>query len=691
MHNPQVMASKYQAEKRKSVGGGASSASSSSSGVVTALDEDDNNNPNLDDIRLVDASGPVASPSPRSAEEPLSPRSQTALSALPVPVLPPWAHFTQNSWSWKGIDYVDEAQVGLLSQFFSAIETHSEVFVERSNNPPPQPAPQPAAALQPLSGRRFSQELPPLPPLPSLRTSSSTGVNGLAAAASAGQSSSATVAVPTLQRSHTAGMPALNFASLNSDGTAAAPASASASPRPRPVYPADFQAHRLHSLQMHARKELLRKSKIVDSDMHGQGLGSKNPSETLLANLLASCGTVPASATSPPPSGALSARGHSSAQHAAAAAAAAALQSPSGGAVSLPPPSLNVIPHLHTLDFRMGVHGATLAEALKRNHSLTHLDLSHNVIAEKGCTALCRNLQSHPQLRDLRLSYNILYPSCAGPLRDLLLYNRTITALDLAINKLESAGVATVLEALGASKPNQRAIKEAVERATAPMAQQQQQQQQNSAPLSARGGGAGSAAGGAAAGGASSPPSGSLNSSSSAASASSSVYAASPSSSGSPAGAGAGAGLGLGVSLLPAFSINQSLTFLDISNNRVGSDIESVASALTCANSQLRDLRLCLNDIGDTGANYLALALRHPHCALRSLDIADNVIGPLGCKVLMAALEQNKSLTKLGTFLPAEHGLARARVGRQTGRPGFLAWPFLVGFRCSAYFLVCRY
>jgi Ran GTPase-activating protein (RanGAP) involved in mRNA processing and transport len=101
------------------------------------------------------------------------------------------------------------------------------------------------------------------------------------------------------------------------------------------------------------------------------------------------------------------------------------------------------------------------------------------------------------------------------------------------------------------------------------------------------------------------------------------------------------------VVLSPAFSINQSLTRLDVSNNRIGSDLSALSSALMCANSALRELRLSLNDIGDVGANYVALALRHSTCPLRVLNLSDNVIGPLGAKVLCAALESNTTLQSL--------------------------------------------
>jgi hypothetical protein len=77
--------------------------------------------------------------------------------------------------------------------------------------------------------------------------------------------------------------------------------------------------------------------------------------------------------------------------------------------------------------------------------------------------------------------------------------------------------------------------------------------------------------------------------------------------------------------------------------------------------------------LGDAGPSYVSHYLKTRTCALKSMELNDCGIGPLGCKALGEALEVNKSLlhlqldmnrlgeagaSQLGDYLPCNHSLA---------------------------------
>lgn len=77
--------------------------------------------------------------------------------------------------------------------------------------------------------------------------------------------------------------------------------------------------------------------------------------------------------------------------------------------------------------------------------------------------------------------------------------------------------------------------------------------------------------------------------------------------------------------------------------------------------------------LGDIGASYVSQYLKTRTCALKSMELNDCGIGPLGCKALGEGLEVNKSLlhlqldmnmlgdagaSQLGDYLPGNHALA---------------------------------
>jgi Ran GTPase-activating protein (RanGAP) involved in mRNA processing and transport len=732
MHNPLVQF----ASIRATTGG-------SSSNDVRGLDDDEIV---LEDTTLdggVDALGSPVTASPRASSSPELLLGQHVLDpSAPIPVPPPSGRFTTEEWSWTHIDYVNEHHQ-MLSDFFRAIETHSAAFIQRLSEPAPA-APVPASLLPiktahrrktstaidqvlPQPARPTSAEASPvssstsgvrpypitarptsatkdlvnaaLPtPSPSVSTANGAGASSTVSNASSSGSpmGSPSSGAPSLLSSTLNAVTSLFSASTDASSSSSTVSSSSSSssssiPAPSstpsiPSYPPNFLPHRLSALHLHAEKDLLRKTKIVSGPM----LGEKNPTEKLLVELLTKSGTAPSLVPEGHRSGSMSARYPTfTAVSNGAREAFGHLTGYVAGGVSSSTSSshtssvnLNVLPHLQSLDIRMGIHGESLGDALKRNQTLTRLVLAHNVIAEKGCAGICKALHAHPNVRLLDLQQNILYPSCASSLRDLLLYNRTLSTLNLAINKLGSEGVAEIMEALGSSKGNRGVVKMwaekmngaggnaaasgATDASSATAAAPQTARSSTSMALgvslpssssnsssshrsslpagSSTNSNSSNGGANAASNWAGSLPTGG-SSSSSAMLFSGLVAAVSPYS--LPGGSNSASGAAAVPALVPSFSINQSLTTLNLSNNKIGPELDALASALVCGNSQLKELTLTLNDVGDVGASYLALALKHPQCPLRSLDLGDNVIGPLGCKVLMAALETNTTLLKL--------------------------------------------
>ncbi|CAM4555318.1 unnamed protein product [Leuciscus chuanchicus] len=74
----------------------------------------------------------------------------------------------------------------------------------------------------------------------------------------------------------------------------------------------------------------------------------------------------------------------------------------------------------------------------------------------------------------------------------------------------------------------------------------------------------------------------------------------------------------------------------------------ALASALTSNLSQLKELNLSSNVIGDSGLKLLSIALENPHCKLETLGLKDCGVRDEGCAALISALTANPShLSKL--------------------------------------------
>ena len=100
------------------------------------------------------------------------------------------------------------------------------------------------------------------------------------------------------------------------------------------------------------------------------------------------------------------------------------------------------------------------------------------------------------------------------------------------------------------------------------------------------------------------------------------------------------------VSLFKAFSVNSSLTTLDLSGNCIGVSEGACLSQALAVNSSLTNLDLSENRIGDSGAASLSKALK-VNSSLTNLNLSENRIGYSGAASLSQALAVNSSLTNL--------------------------------------------
>uniref|UniRef100_A0A671MME5 Si:dkey-23k10.2 n=1 Tax=Sinocyclocheilus anshuiensis TaxID=1608454 RepID=A0A671MME5_9TELE len=97
----------------------------------------------------------------------------------------------------------------------------------------------------------------------------------------------------------------------------------------------------------------------------------------------------------------------------------------------------------------------------------------------------------------------------------------------------------------------------------------------------------------------------------------------------------------------PAIGLEQMLTGCGITHKGCG----ALALALTSNLSQLKELNLSNNAIGDSGLKLLSDALQSPHCKLQTLGLNDCGITDEGCDALISALTLNLSnLSKLHLF-----------------------------------------
>ncbi|XP_041060832.1 NACHT, LRR and PYD domains-containing protein 14-like [Carcharodon carcharias] len=90
-----------------------------------------------------------------------------------------------------------------------------------------------------------------------------------------------------------------------------------------------------------------------------------------------------------------------------------------------------------------------IASAIRINRTLTHLDLSSNVIQDSGINVLAMALMDTScSLQSLLLTDTKLTPTCCEKLATVLVTNQTLRTLDLSMNKLGDAGVCSLSTAL---------------------------------------------------------------------------------------------------------------------------------------------------------------------------------------------------------------------------------------------------
>ena len=246
----------------------------------------------------------------------------------------------------------------------------------------------------------------------------------------------------------------------------------------------------------------------------------------------------------------------------------------------------------------IGDQGATsLAEALKRNSSLTKLDLSFNGIGDQGATGLAEALKVNSTLTELHLSGNVIGDQGATGLAEALKVNSTLTELYLYDNGIGDQGATGLAEAL---KVNSTLTE-----------------------LSLDGNGIGDQ------GATGLAEALKVNSTLT------ELYLY-----------GNGIGDQGATGLAEALKVNSTLTELSLDGNGIGDQGATGLAEALKVNSTLSVLSLDGNGIGDQGATGLAEALK-VNSTLTELSLDGNGIGDQGATGLAEALKVNSSITKL--------------------------------------------
>ena len=101
----------------------------------------------------------------------------------------------------------------------------------------------------------------------------------------------------------------------------------------------------------------------------------------------------------------------------------------------------SVLTHLDMRHSLIGTRFVTvLAESLKSNSTLTHVDLYGNRIKSSGAVALAKTLRTNPTLSHLNLRCNRIGDSGAAEFVETLQTNNTLIFLDLRNNRIHKAG-----------------------------------------------------------------------------------------------------------------------------------------------------------------------------------------------------------------------------------------------------------
>ena len=227
-------------------------------------------------------------------------------------------------------------------------------------------------------------------------------------------------------------------------------------------------------------------------------------------------------------------------------------------------------------------HLEHITSALSENQVLTHLDLSYNNLAARGCAAVAEALEHNNSIKELSLRGNNMGDNGAQALAESLLKSSKLTKLDLSDNGIGEAGGRCLGELVGNVKGSLK--------------------QADFSWNSMRG-----AAVIEIATGLRTSPLLRLNL--------------------------AWNGLGeQGAKVVgSALSENSTLQFLDISSNRVGLQGAVALAEGLRENQTLRSLQINGNPIGDEGAMTIIEAVGQ-NCSVRDLGLQDCLGGPVGSK-----------------------------------------------------------
>jgi len=277
---------------------------------------------------------------------------------------------------------------------------------------------------------------------------------------------------------------------------------------------------------------------------------------------------------------------------------------------------------LNLLNSRIGDQGATgLSEALKVNQTLTKLNLANNDICDQGATGLAEALKVNSTVTVLNLQNSRIGDQGATGLAEALKVNSTVTLLNLTNSRIGDQGATGLAEALKVNStvtmlnlPNSRIGNQGATGLAEALKVNQALKELNLdnndiCDLGATG-------------------------------------------------------------LVEALKVNQTLTVLTLADNGIGDQGATGLAEALKVNQTLTVLNLTRNGIGDQGATGLVEALKVDQ-TLTALTLADNGIGDQGATGLAEALKVNQTLTVLnldhnGIGAQGATGLAEALKVNQT-------------------------
>ena len=102
----------------------------------------------------------------------------------------------------------------------------------------------------------------------------------------------------------------------------------------------------------------------------------------------------------------------------------------------------------NTLNDDIVTGGEAIADMLRTNKALTHLDLSWNYIRKKSAQEVAKALRHNRALRSLKIAYNMLGNLPAQELGSSLAANNFLTSLDLSYNNVSPAAALVIAAAI---------------------------------------------------------------------------------------------------------------------------------------------------------------------------------------------------------------------------------------------------